>query len=160
MKPKDPIAEAWKQLNKAPFPKVLEQSPIQLAGTAQAYAGKRRGKHLLAVCASLVLGIGLAQASTITVNWVAPTQNVDGSAITAALTYNVLWGPSGGPYTQIDNAVTASGVKETVDFTKGSCVVVVAVEPAPAIPSAYSAPFCFPAQPKSPTSVTATVVTP
>lgn len=114
-----------------------------------------------AIAFLLAFGIlGIAHATTISVSWVAPTQNVDGAPITGTLTYDIYWGPSGGPYTQIDSAVTTPGVKETVDFTKGSCVVMVAIEPAPAIPSPYSVPFCFPSQPSSPTSVTATVVTP
>lgn len=114
-------------------------------------------KYLIAL---LALAAGLAQASTITVNWVPPTQNTNGTTITQSLTYEILWGPSGGPYVQIDSAVTTPGVHETVDFTKGSCVVVVAIEPAPAIPSPDSAPFCFSSQANAPTNVTGTVISP
>lgn len=50
--PKDPIAEAWKQLHRIPLPSSLIRSQIQRAGEAAAACGKKgKGKHVLAVCA-------------------------------------------------------------------------------------------------------------
>lgn len=50
--PKDPIAEAWKQLHRIPLPSPLVRSQIQRAGEATAAMGKKgNGKHVMAVCA-------------------------------------------------------------------------------------------------------------
>lgn len=99
----------------------------------------------------LLLFLGLAQAATVTITWVAPTTNVDGSAITGALTYDILQGVSGGPYTQIDSGVTTPGVKETIDPTKGACIVMMAVEAG--VTSPYSVPACLAEQPNAPTAI-------
>jgi hypothetical protein len=48
----DPIAHAWKSLQRIPLPAQLVLSEIQRAGHANGALGKKgKGKHLMAVCA-------------------------------------------------------------------------------------------------------------
>lgn len=48
----DPVAHAWKSLQRAPLPAQLVLTEIQRAGQASAALGKKgKGKHCMAVCA-------------------------------------------------------------------------------------------------------------
>jgi hypothetical protein len=48
----DPIAHAWKCLQRVPLPAPLVLTEIQRAGHANGALGKKgKGKHLMAVCA-------------------------------------------------------------------------------------------------------------
>ena len=113
-------------------------------------------KYLIALLA-LVISPAFAGTQTITITWTNPTTNVDGSPLATAPTFNIYQGLSAsGPWTQIDNSVSTSGVHETVDFSKGECFTLVTIEPAPAIPSVYAVPYCFPSQPNAATNVAGT----
>jgi hypothetical protein len=97
---------------------------------------------------------------TVVWTWVAPTQNVDGSAITGTLTYDV-WESYGGIFTELAAGVSGDSFSQPDLIAGVPCIYVVADESgADTIPSPPSAVACikvaFPAtQPKPATKVSA-----
>lgn len=92
-----------------------------------------RRNFLLSALAGLVLagGAGAAQAATtcvsqaagspynVTLSFVAPTLNTDGSAITGALTYNVLMGTASGAETLLTSGLSGSPITVTAGIVGG-----------------------------------------
>jgi hypothetical protein len=78
---------------------------------------------------ALVAACAIAQTATTSValGWTAPTQNVDGSAISGALTYNLYQGPKAGPFTKVGSGLAAVSTTVT-SLAAGACFAVTAVE--------------------------------
>jgi hypothetical protein len=118
---------------------------------------------LLAAFAAVITACAVIPASaqttstSVTVGWIAPTKNTDGSAITGTLTYNLYQGPPAGPFVKV-----ASGIAGTSDvvtsLSEGNCFAITAVETgtASSVESALSSTACA-TIPGSPSGLTITV---
>lgn len=128
----------------------------------------RRSLALLATCA-LLSSLAVAQAVTlpapvlsvkiggnITLGWVAPTQNTDGSAITGALTYNLYSVTSTGS-TSLQTGITGTTNQRTNLNAGTPCYSLTAV--VNGLESAPTVPVCVAvvAGPNAPTSVSVTI---
>jgi hypothetical protein len=59
-------------------------------------------------------------AATVTLNWVAPTTNTDGSPITGAITYNLYQGASATTLAKVQSGLTATTAVVTAGLTPGT----------------------------------------
>lgn len=111
-------------------------------------------RRLILTLLALTAACATAQTvtSTNTLSWVAPTTNVDGSAITGSIAYNVYQGAKGGTFAKTASALT--GTSTTVTTTAGTCFAVTTV--AEGSESAPSATACL-LQPSGPTSTSVSV---
>ena len=101
---------------------------------------------------------GPSVAETVHVQWTPPTTNLDGTALTSALTYNVYGAPSAsGTWSKVDAGVSASPVSFTAP-AGDTCFAVTAVEQVSGNPveGNPSAPACL-VLPGTPSGVTVTV---
>lgn len=102
---------------------------------------------LLALFASAIVS---AQTASVTIRWTAPTENIDGTPVTANLTYNVYAALKGATKTKI--ATSTTGASTTVQVAPGTCFEITAVA-AGAGESARSTELCMLAIPKPPSGV-------
>ncbi len=117
---------------------------------------------LLVVSAILLLGASVTEATApqFTITWTAPKTNVDGTAISGAITYQVYAGVGSGKEVKIGTPVSAASYVLTPLPAPGSneCVQVTAI--ANGVESARSVEACatvpFPA-PSSPTVITISI---
>lgn len=126
-------------------------------------------KRILAILALLASSASLAQTYptapiivatkqvgwTVHWTWVAPTQNVDNSAITGALTYDI-YASYGGAFTELASGLTTSPYAQANLLLGTECIYVVAVEagsntiPSPASNIACVKVTAASVQPKAP----------
>jgi len=59
-------------------------------------------------------------SAVVTLDWVAPTTNTDGSAITGAITYNVYQGASATSLAKVQSGITALTTTVTTGLTPGA----------------------------------------
>jgi hypothetical protein len=76
-----------------------------------------------------LLAAGVASAATASLSWTPPTANVDGSAITGTITYNVYQGVQGATPAKVQSALTTASATVTAGLTPGTtqCFTVTAV---------------------------------
>lgn len=93
---------------------------------------------------------------SVTFNWVAPTQNTDGTAITAALTYN-LYNVTTTGSTSLQSGITGLSNQRTNLNAGTPCYALTAV--ANTLESAQTNPICIlvTSAPNAPTSITVTI---
>lgn len=114
-------------------------------------------RFLLLTLSALLIPIALAQSATttVTVSWIAPTQNTDGSSITGTVSYNLYEGASvTGPWTMVQTQLSATSEQLTT-ISAGSCFAVTAV--VNKVESTMAPAVCI-EQPKAPTGLTTSVV--
>lgn len=89
---------------------------------------------------ALLLLTAVAVAASLTASWTAPTQNTDGTAITAPLTYNLYTGAKGAEVKTQANLTATQATIAGLTAGAQTCATVTAV--ANGVESAQSAEVC------------------
>lgn len=119
-------------------------------------------RRLLICLFALTTSCAIAQTVTTSISlaWVAPTANTDGSLIANPITYTLFQGPKAGPFTQVATGLTGTATVVT-STTAGTCFALAANEiqgasGASAVASGLSPTICA-LQPNAPTGLSVAI---